>query len=403
MKRSGILVVFLCGTLLYAAETPEPEHALPQFETTKEDGKEIKQDKKTYQKQTVNKFIFSDQHLGISGYIDSHVAYSFNDLGSNKQRPWNSNPEYMDTFGMSYGFISFEYVNENVRARVGFQGGEIVERMYIGERPTYKLFRDANAGYIFNKEFSIEMGIFPSFYGAEGFINKDNQHATRAIMTDFAADYVSGLRFNYDLGEHWDFKIEITNGWQNIGNYHDKAVGTLVVYEQHGKFLFNWGNYLGNEAEHGKPMILRNYHNFFAKIFWGRFTFLPMLDFFFEKRDAEDRTVFGVNAGLSVRYAISDKFGVAGRYERLHDPHEIIPDLKANMPYGTPDASLPTSNPGGFQADGYTLTFEYLPSPHMTIRLEGRYTRANNDIYIRGNNQPTNRDSFIYMSFAVGF
>ena len=286
---------------------------------------------------------------------------------------------------------------------LAFQGGEIVERMYIGERQTYKTFRDANAGYIFNKEFSLEMGIFPSFYGAEGFINKDNQHATRAIMTDFSPDYVSGVRFNYDLGEHWDFKIEVTNGWQNIGAARDKAVGTLVVYEQANKFLFNWGSYFGNEAEHGKPQILRNYHNFFSKIFWGDFIFLPMVDIFYERRDAEDRTVFGVNAGLSVRYAITDKFGVAARYERLYDPHEIIPDLKANMPYGTPDPALPASNPGGFQADGYTLTFEYVPSKHMTIRIEGRYTDAKNAIYVRGDNQPTRRDSFVYTSFAVGF
>lgn len=398
-----ILLLLLIGSSLVAEDGQKTAQALPQFETSTEDGKEVKQDKKTYQKQTVNKFIFSDQHLGISGYIDSHLSYSFNDLESNKQRPWNSNPEYMNTFGMSYGFISFEYVNENVRARIGFQGGEIVERMYIGERPTYKTFRDANAGYIFSKELSIEMGIFPSFYGAEGFVNKDNQHATRAIMTDFSPDYVSALRLNYDWGEHWDFKIEVTNGWQNIGNDRSKALGTLVVYEQSGSFLLNWGSYVGNEAEHGKPMALRNYHNFYAKLFWGKFTVLPMLDVFYEKRDAEGRTVWGFNAGMSVRYAISEKFGVAARYERLQDPHEIIPDLKANMPYGLPDPALPAANPGGFQANGYTLTFEFLPSKHMTIRLEGRYTDANNPIYVRGNNQPTSRDSFIYTSFAVGF
>lgn len=389
--------------VVYADEPLRAAHTIQQLDSETEDGKEVKQDKKTYQKQTVNKFIFSDQHLGISGYMDTHAVYSFNDLGTNKQRPYSSNPEYMDSFGVSYGYIGFEYLNENVRARISLQGGEIVERMYIGERPIYKIFRDANAGYIFNKEWSLEMGIFPSFYGSEGFVNKDNQHATRAIMTDFSADYVSGMRLNYDLGDHWDFKIEVTNGWQNIGNDHQKALGTLISYEEHGKFLLNWGSYLGNEALPGQSAVIRNYHNFFAKFFWGDFTLLPMVDFFFEKRNAEGKTVYGLNTGLSVRYAINPKLGVAARYERIYDPHEILPDLKANVPNGVVDATLPEHNDGGFQANGYTLTFEYLPSKHMTIRLEGRYTQANNPVYVRGDNQPTRHDSFVFLSFAVGF
>jgi len=381
-----------------------------ELETDKE-GKT--QDKRDTLKKTINKFIFNDKHLGISGYMDTYAAYSLNNPTTNTRRPYNSNPEYVDHVGMAYGYISFEYVNENVRARTAIQGGEIVERMYIGERADsgVKLFREANAGYAFSKNIALDMGIFPSFYGAESFINKDNQHASRAIMTDFAPDYAAGMRLNYEPSQRWEFKFEISNGWQNISNPHQMAFGALAVFKPSDKATLNYATYLGNEALVGQAMILRSYHDFYAKIVWGNFTFIPMVDYFFERRDAEGRTVWGLNAGISIRYAFNALFAIAARYELLYDPNEIIPDLHANAPYGVPGmASDGTQTlgttapaPGGFQADGYTLTLEYLPSEHMTIRLEGRYTKALNPIYIRGNNQPTNDDAIIYSSFAVGF
>ena len=387
-----------------SGEIAKPNAAIDTVSDHKDEQESTHEDRKTYNKQTVNKFIFKDNHLGISGYMDAYGVYSFNNLSENKQRPYNSNPLYMDEFGFSYGFISFEYENENVRARVSIHGGELVERMYVGERPMYKMFREANAGYLFSKQVSLEMGIFPSIYGSETFINKDNQHATRAIMTDFAPDYMAGVRLNYEPTEHWDLKLEVTNGWQTLSNpEHQKNLGALVVYEQQGKFLINWGTYLGNEAKPNEVARIRSYHNLFAKIFLWRFIFLPMADIYIEKRNAEARTVTAFNLGLSIRYAIADKWGIAARYERLYDPDEINPDLKANNPYGKEDPALPAPTPSGFQADGYTLTLEYLPSSHLTMRLEGRYTESKSPIYIRDAHQPTRTDSFIYSSIAVGF
>lgn len=363
------------------------------------------QDKKDTVKQTVNKFIFNDKHLGISGYMDAFGAYSFNQLNNNTQHPYQSNPLYMDHFGMSYGYISFEYINENVRARLALHGGDMVERKYVGERSAanVKSFREANAGYIFSKHISLDMGIFPSIYGAESLVNRENQHGTRAIMTDVIPDYAAGLRLNYEPNDRWEFKLEVTNGWQNITNNHQKAFGAMLLYKLADKLVLNYAAYLGNEALMGQSMILRTYHNFFTKIYIGNFTILPMIDIFHERRDAENHTAFGINSGLSVRYAFSERYAMAVRYEHIYDPHEILPELAANAPYGVVNSALPAPAPGGFQADGYTLTFEILPSKHMAIRLEGRYTKAKNPIYIRSDTQSTNDDAFFYSSFAVGF
>ncbi len=79
---------------------------------------------------------------------------------------------------------------------------------------------------------------------------------------------------------------------------------------------------------------------------------------------------------------------MAARYERVHDPNQIINEVITNTP-------------NGFQLDGSTLTLEYLPAPQVTMRLEGRYSLAKDPIYNYGDNLKSRQDFFVMAAIAI--
>lgn len=98
-------------------------------------------------------------------------------------------------------------------AKAAFHTGEIVGVMYAGEDYLYKFIRELSFTYRLTYKMEMEAGIFPAIYGAETFLNKDNFHAARAVMTDFAPDFETGVRLKYRYSRYWRTTLQITNGW----------------------------------------------------------------------------------------------------------------------------------------------------------------------------------------------
>lgn len=342
--------------------------------------------------------------LKFSGYFDTYYAYDFarpygtqKDIDNGGGRNYTSNPLYDNQLSVAYSFLQTDFeANDEVGFRFAYQYGDIVQKMYEGEAINVKPIREMTSRIKLSDKLLLEVGIMPSFFGFETFINKENMHATRAHMTDFAPDFDAGARLHYNLDETHHFKFQIANGWQVIrDNNRDKALGGAYVYSKKDKFMFNLGQFFGNEAPEGQHHSYRAYSNLFAKIFLGRFTFAPMLDLGWGEKyrqGAEDKYWAPWQSyGLSVRYAIGEKNAVAVRYDRTHDPNNIIPELK-------------TTTPNGWQSHGYTLTFEHLYSKYMTYRIEGNFEKSKDPVYQSSNpNFKKSEQKFLYTSLSLAF
>lgn len=332
--------------------------------------------------------------VGYEAYVDFHYSYDF-DRPFNRIRKFDSNPEYVNQFGLAYtyGQVYFDY--GKFRAKVAVHAGDIVDIMYIDEEAyVFKLIRELSFTYQANDRLEIEMGIFPAVFGAETFINKDNLHATRAVMTDFAPDFETGFRMKYRLGEYWSGVAQITNGWQVVRDNNDSpGFGLVHVYDKPQKFLFNYGIFAGNEVYKSKNAMeqFKMYHNVFSRFYLGKWIIAPMFDIGMIKDPITNNMNYWHSYGGSVRYAVSPKWGVAARYERINDPDQIINDII-------------TSTPNGFQMHGSTLTLEYLLNQEATFRLEGRHTLSKDPIFTTHNPyEKINNDFFIMLSIAIKF
>jgi Putative beta-barrel porin-2, OmpL-like. bbp2 len=329
--------------------------------------------------------------IGYEAYVDFHYVYDFNHPKDNI-RPFNSNPINVNQFGLAYAYgqIGVEY--RRMTAKAAFHTGEIVTLMYSGEDYLNKVIRELSFTYRLTYKMEVEAGIFPAIFGAETFINKDNFHATRAVMTDFAPDFETGFRIKYKYNRYWRSTFQITNGWQVIKENNDyPGFGMVHIYDKPNKFLFNYGVFVGKEVYLSKNAFNQPkfYNNLFARFHVGqRWLVAPMLDYGMIVDPETNQWVDWYAVGGSIRYTINREWGIAGRYEYVHDPNQIINEVI-------------THTPNGFQMQGTTATIEYVPSPQVTVRLEGRYSQTKDYNFPYEKSQTSQHDLFIMAAIAI--
>lgn len=349
-----------------------------------------------------------EKSLFFSGYVDGYYTFDPSnpyygsddfDLNSGKKggRDYTSNPLYDKQFSLGYGFLQVEFSHKDVGFRLAYHFGDIVQKMYANEPERLKQIREASANLRISDKLFLEVGYMPSIFGFETFINKENMHATRSYMNDFAPDFDTGARFYYKNSKDEVLKFQITNGWQVMRDTNNKpALGAAYVKEIPKTYLFNWGMFLGDEAPRHQRAALRWYNNIFAKIWLNdRWIVAPQLDLGWEQQQTTGRSkkpwAPWQSLGFSVRYAVTDKHGVAARYDRTRDPSTIIPELN-------------TGTPHGWNSNGYTLTYEYLYSAALTFRLEGRYVKSKDAIFqTDSKTKLSDEDSFLTSQIALSF
>lgn len=340
---------------------------------------------------------------GDFGYVygpqKTHTLYDpiFRDtVISYGRRDYTSYPLYANQFSLSYAFIQAQYEIENkLKFKLALHTGHIVDALYLEETPSTKFIRELSFYYHLNPKWALEIGIFPSYFGAEIVLNKENLHATRAYIADFTPDYEAGVRLHFKPNEFNTFSAMLLNGWQVIKETNStKAFALTWSLNKPGKIVGNWNWMFADEQSLSaiKPLF-RHYQNAYFRIWLSeRWLILPVMDVMIEKSVIPEIQKWNkiVAPAFSARYGINNHFGVAGRYEYIYDPKSLVPELK-------------TGTPNGWQSNAVTLTFEYLPSNLVTFRLEGKYGVNKDAVFRNGSNQMVKEDWYGIVSTSFSF
>lgn len=327
-------------------------------------------------------------------YYDYITRDTLEDFG---RRDYTSFPLYTNQFSLAYSYLQLQYDFENkLRFRFAVHAGSIVEALYFEEMPSVRKIRELAALYYITPKLALEAGIFPSYFGAEIVLNKENLHATRGYIADFTPDYEAGARLHWYATEKSTFRAMMLNGWQQIreGNGR-KALALGWSYNNPKKVVGDWHMYFGDErfAYNSPNRIFRYYSNSYARIWIGaskKLLILPVFDFMVQEKPGSSGTRFDwVTApALSVRYAVHEKFGVAARYDRIWNPGDVIPELFTGLPIG-------------WRSNSGTFTLEYLPSPQVTFRSEFRYTMNDGKVFRDKDDDLTKLDYYFIVSMAI--
>jgi hypothetical protein len=181
------------------------------------------------------------------------------------------------------------------------------------------------------------------------------------------------------------------NGWQRIAKVDGNSLmswGTQIQFKPSGKVLLNYSTFIGTDKP-DSARLMRIFHNLY-----GIFNITDKLGLTLGfDIGTEDKTPTdgGTNTWYApvgiLRYAINDKWAVAGRAEYYNDEHGVI---------------ISTGTPNGFQTMGYSMNLDYSPAKQILLRLEARNFNSKDDIFTR-EGAAVNGNAFVTGSVTVSF
>lgn len=331
--------------------------------------------------------------LRIYGFVDAYYSYDFSQPDSHERPFFLFCHKRANEFNVNLALVKLSYANEKVRGALGLMAGVYPEYNLASEQGLLKNIYEANAGFKLAKKVWVDAGIFPSHIGAESAITADNLTLTRSLSADNTPYYEAGAKLTYEATSKLTVAGMVLNGWQNIReNNNDKAFGAQVQYKLTDKILLNYSNFIGNEKPDSASQ-LRFFHDFYATAsLFDKWSLIAAFDFGTEEKpagaeDSNEKSKWW-NPTLTLKYQLTDKFGIAARGEYYHDKNGVI-------------ISSDTEN--GFQTAGYSLNLDYAPTEQVLWRVEGRMFDSEDDIFTGADGKPTDNNTAVTSSLSFKF
>lgn len=237
------------------------------------------------------------------------------------------------------------------------------------------------------KGLQLDFGKFVTSAGAEVLESNQNWNYTRGLLFYYAIPYYHfGARAKYTFNGKWSVTGLATNGWNNVVASNSGKTGGVSIAWNATKKVTLTETYLAGPRDlagigdngswnHLTDTVLA--YNPTAKL-----SLAAEFDYDHQGLDSQLQNHFESNltgtdytgfAGY-VKYAISPKVAVAGRYEYLND-HDGLAFLAGGAASGPISHNHPQE---------FTATLERTFAGHLISRLEYRHDESNKNIFVSG-------------------
>jgi hypothetical protein len=366
--------------------------------------------------------------------FDANTAYSFANP-SDHTLTGSSNSGRTNELQVQQLGIGGDFHYQNIRGRVFTQFG-----MYSTMTPSndgsaargqyqassaYRYLSEAYAGYHWDtwNGINLDVGLFLSYVGLCSYYNYENWVYQTSYVSANTPWFFSGLRLQLFPSDQFKAELWLVNGWQSYNMYnHAPGIGTQVLWRPNGNTSFVSNEYFGHDTL-GTPGRMRFHSDNSIQVkyydqrerFLSKAAFSVTLDFGCESGNGvscagSDSSQPSQNfLGLMAYHRIwfdQDHFGLtlgggairnSGRYLVL-----LPPINGATASSGTPYF---TTHPGDqFSAWDTSITFDYMPSPFITLRTEYIHRQASIPYFAGpGGITPSGGNSGLPGSAVAGF
>lgn len=292
----------------------------------------------------------------------------------------------------------------NIRGRVMMQFGTrstVVPRndgsSYKGQydlQTIYRYISEAYAGYHWDvwHGINLDAGIFMSYIGLFSYNNFENWGYQPSYTSDNTPWFFNGLRLQTFPSDKLKVELWLINGWQTYGMFNNSPGAGFSIYyrpKERVDYVFNFYYGKDDEGAPGRYRIhsdnsyeyryLNRKHGFITKAAWSLTG-----DFGFENGDGVTPFGKGSVSDLST-YRPAQNFISGMLYNRLwfgekqhfawnvgggyiHNPGQYL--VLAPTGYADTLFQAQTGVGSTFNAWDYSTTFDYMPSPGLTLKLE---------------------------------
>jgi len=323
--------------------------------------------------------------ITLGGYVEAAYTYVF-EQPSNGIINYRGFDDRHDSFTLSNLALDAAGRYGPVFARVALQVGHTPNFYYQAEPAipatsgagdssfaTWKLVQQAYAGLRapVARGLTIEAGLFLSPIGFEALAVKDNWNYSRSNMFVGLPFYHTGLRATLEVTERLSIMTLVSNGWNSVvDNNGDKSLLTAITYQVPERLSLSLFYMAGNErpkdAPEGRPV--RHLFDVVAQVDASK-----ALSFAAHGTAGFERNRFGTSAwqaaALYARARPLEKLYVAARVDRFWEQ--------------VPDGASPIFWPAAWVSSG-TLTADFRPYDHISLRLEVRHDEAAEPMFFAG-------------------
>jgi hypothetical protein len=307
--------------------------------------------------------------LELHAFVDLYYAYNSNHPanGLNFFPGTGTTAKNADAFSVNLAQVELSMPADPVGFRIAVGAGTAEEVLHAAEPAGNDVFRHlllASVSYQtgVGRGLSFEGGIMPAHVGLEAFASKDNWNYTRSWMAEFSPYYETGIKVAYPFSDEWSGALYVVNGWQTIGeNNSAKTFGTQVAFAS-DKVSASFNTLAGPEL----PDNDSDWRVLGDLVLTVRpteaWTFAASVDAARESQPAAASASWW-GAAVYGRYSLqADRFAFTLRGERFDDPDGAISGTDQDLTSGT-------------------LTFEYHPTKHLIVKVEGRYDHSTADVF----------------------
>lgn len=335
--------------------------------------------------------------ISINGFVDGYYSYNFQHPHSAVASvPAGNSGSQLSGFrafdaptnALTLNMIELTLAKapEATNSRLGFNltlgygnGLNVVNSTEPGGLGYAQYLKEGYLSYLapMGKGLQIDFGKFVTQHGAEVIESKDNWNYSRGLLFTYAIPfYHFGLRSKYVFNDKYNFSAYLVNGWNNIvDNNSGKTVGLQFGWNPSKKVSLVQNYMVGPEQAN---------NNSNKRQLWDTvLTYSPtpklslMWNFDYGRGDriaGVARPVWWSGAAGYVRYAFSDGYAFAARYEYYNDPFGFTTGTAQHL-------------------NEFTTTFEHRVAKHLITRLEFRRDLSNQPSLLKGSTPVTDQNT----------
>lgn len=333
--------------------------------------------------------------LDITGYISAYYAYYTDSVGPDAAQKFPTLSPYSNEVGLNVIQVSANYKAEKVRGIVTLQWGDMPN---VAWSPKYNLVQQANLGVRLVPKLWFDVGYFRTHIGLESVQPRENINSTIAVTTFIEPYYLSGAKLSWQPLPFITLQANAFSQFNGFTeNNTDKALGFSSVIDASSNLSITLNTITSDDSPDEIPISKRRIYNDVYLIWKTKRSILGFeFNYGWQKNSGlmdTTATARVVSSLIALKYLVSKKFAVYGRYEYCEDKNGILS--------GTYSNSLGVAN--GINIMGATGGIEIKPIPNSYIRFEYRYLKQNlpgADIFYYNGKHTNFRNEFV---FSTGF
>lgn len=179
-------------------------------------------------------------------YLDAHFYHDYSDFDGNN--PYIATPRRAGLTSVNLAYLDAEASSPEWRSRVAIHDGDSIDAVYTLEPGhEWRYVQEAYAGRQLADGLWLDAGIFLSHIGSESLIVRDNWTYSHSLISDYSPYYQSGARLAYRSAGPLSAQLHIMNGWQNISDGRDPALGLQISGQLSEGCKLTYNNFIGDE------------------------------------------------------------------------------------------------------------------------------------------------------------